>query len=57
MKDKRLCALLRLKLSSKEIAEVTQLTPPSVDLARSRLRKKLGIEKQKTDLLQFLSNL
>jgi tetratricopeptide (TPR) repeat protein len=55
--QRRLCALLRLNLSSKEIAEITQTNPHSVDIARSRLRKKLGIEKQETDLIEFLRNI
>lgn len=56
-KERRLCALLRLNMSSKEIAEVTRLTPASVDTARCRLRKKLGIENLNTDLISFLGKL
>nr|NQU91955.1 hypothetical protein [Bacteroidota bacterium] len=54
-KERRLCALLRLDMSSKEIAEVTQMTPRSVDTARYRIRKKLGIENnEESDLLTFM---
>jgi DNA-binding CsgD family transcriptional regulator len=41
--DKRLCALLRLNLSSKEIASVQNIAPSSVDISRHRLRKKLNL--------------
>nr|NQU94079.1 hypothetical protein [Bacteroidota bacterium] len=57
LKERRLCALLRLKMSSKQIAEVTQMTPQSVDTARYRLRKKFGIENPAIDLVRFLKNL
>ncbi|MCK9204990.1 MAG: hypothetical protein M0P58_11225 [Bacteroidales bacterium] len=56
-KERRLCALLSLNMSSKEIAEIAQLLPRSVDTARHRLRKKLGIETVETDLVTFLRNL
>jgi tetratricopeptide (TPR) repeat protein len=41
--EKRLCALLRLNLSSKQIATLLNISPKSVDMNRYRLRKKLGI--------------
>jgi len=56
-KERRLCALLRLNMSSKEIANVTQSLPRSVDMARHRLRKKLGVEGVDVDLTTFLSGL
>ena len=43
MKDKKLCAYLRLGLSSKEIAGLQNITSKSVEIARIRLRKKLKI--------------
>lgn len=46
-KEKELCALLRLGLSSKEIAMMYNIAPKSVDMSRYRLRKKLGLEKDK----------
>lgn len=39
----KLCAYLRLNLSSKEIAQIMNITIKSVELSRYRLRKKLGI--------------
>jgi DNA-binding CsgD family transcriptional regulator len=41
--DKKLCAYLRLGLSSKEISGLQNITPKSVEIARVRLRKKLKI--------------
>ncbi len=43
MKDKKLCAYLRLGLSSKEISGLQNITSKSVEIARIRLRKKLKI--------------
>ncbi|MCL2649682.1 MAG: hypothetical protein FWD60_01495 [Candidatus Azobacteroides sp.] len=44
--DLRLCALLRLNLSTKEIAEFMNITVRGVEISRYRLRKKLNIETQ-----------
>jgi tetratricopeptide (TPR) repeat protein len=54
--EKRLGILLRLNLSSKEIAGILRVTPDSVRVARYRLRKKLPIG-QKQELTQFLMGL
>ncbi len=40
----RLCAFLKMNLSSKEIAFITGKSQQSVDVARSRLRKKMGLK-------------
>lgn len=44
--EKKLCSLLRLKLSSKEIASILNITPKSVEVNRYRLRKKMNIKKE-----------
>lgn len=44
----KLCALLRLGLSTKEISTITQQTNRAVEIARYRLRKKLNISKGET---------
>jgi PAS domain S-box-containing protein len=54
--EKKLCALLRLNLSSKDIAAITFQNPQSVDMARYRLRKKLNL-KQEENLIDFLMNI
>ena len=55
--DKRLCALIKLNLSSKEIADITKTSIKSVENSRTRLRKKLGLTNTKTELNQYLSEL
>lgn len=42
-KEKRLCALLKLNLSSKEIATLNNISEGAVTMARYRLRKKIGL--------------
>lgn len=54
--EMRLCMLLRLNLSSKEIADILHITPDSVRIARYRLRKKLPLN-AKDDLQDYLLNL
>ncbi|WP_378185005.1 tetratricopeptide repeat protein [Aquimarina sp. W85] len=52
----RLAILLRLNLTSKEIAAILRITPDSIRVSRYRLRKKISIGK-KQDLVQFLFEL
>ena len=54
--EKKLCALLRLNLTSKEIAAITFQNSQSVDMARYRLRKKMNL-KQDENLVDMLLNL
>lgn len=42
--DIKLCAYLRLNLSSKEIAPLLNISPRSVEIKRYRLRKKMNLE-------------
>ena len=44
--DHRLCAMLRMNLSIKEIAELTLQNPRAVEMSRHRLRHKFGIERE-----------
>lgn len=52
--DLRLCAYLKIGLHSKEMAEILQVLPSSINVSRSRLRKKLGL-KPEDDLYAFLN--
>lgn len=52
--DQHLCALLRLGLSTKEIAAITFKEVRSIESGRNRLRKKLGLS-EKEDLVKFLT--
>ncbi len=47
-KDKKLCTLLMLNISTKEIAGILNIQEKSVEKTRSRLRKKLGIDSSKS---------
>lgn len=51
--DMKFCALLRLNMSTKDIAKFTHLTIRGVETARYRLRRKLGLE-SKDSIVQFL---
>lgn len=42
--ERRLCSFIYLNFSSKEIAEITNRTPQSVDTAKSRLKKKMKLD-------------
>lgn len=53
--EKRLVALLRLNLSSKEIASILNISPKSVEMNRYRLRKKLKVN-PKTSLSDFIKD-
>ncbi len=53
----KLCAFLRLNMSTKDIAELTGQQLLSIDKARYRLRKKLAISNLETNLVTFLSQL
>lgn len=55
--DEKLCAFLRLNMSSKEIAAITQQSIKSVEVARARLRKKLNLTNTTSNLVTHLSNL
>ena len=54
--DIRLCAYLRLNLTSKEIAPLFNISPRSVEIKRYRLRKKMGLERDK-NLVNYLLTL
>jgi DNA-binding response OmpR family regulator len=56
VREQRLCAFLKMNMSTKEIAAITFQTPNSLDVAKHRLRKKSGIENDE-DFTKFLMNL
>lgn len=55
-KDVQLAVQVKLKLSSKEIANINNISINSVEIGRHRLRKKLRLE-QKDNLINFLENM
>ncbi len=54
--EKQLCGLLRLNLSTKDIANIRNISPKSVEMGRYRLRKKLNLEANE-DINAFLQQL
>jgi DNA-binding NarL/FixJ family response regulator len=55
-REKRLCAFLKMNMSTKEIASITFQTPNSIDVAKHRMRKKIGIDSD-VDFTNFLISL
>ncbi|NOQ92764.1 MAG: hypothetical protein GQ552_08635 [Flavobacteriaceae bacterium] len=54
--DRRLCALIMLNMSTKDISSITYQSVQSIKIARYRLRKKLSLAKNE-NLTFFLNNL
>jgi inorganic phosphate transporter, PiT family len=54
--EQKLVILLRLNFSTKEISSLMNISPKSVEIARYRLRKKLGLNRGE-NLLNFITNL
>ncbi len=54
--EKKLCAYLKMNLSSKEISGISNITIKSVETERSRLRKKLGLD-QSESLIEFINKI
>ena len=52
--DLRMCAYIKIGLSTKEIADLFQVQPSSAYISRSRLRKKLNLDAEE-DLYTFLN--
>lgn len=53
----KLAAFLKLNMNTKEIASITNQSVNSLETARYRLRKKLGITNQEVNLVNFLLNI
>lgn len=52
--ERRLCAFLRLNMTTKEIAAITNQSIRSIEVARTRLRRKLQLTNSETGLIEFL---
>jgi tetratricopeptide (TPR) repeat protein/DNA-binding CsgD family transcriptional regulator len=57
LNERRICAFLRLNMTTKEIATITGQMPRSIDVARTRLRKKLNLTNEDVGLVEFLSSI
>ena len=51
--EKKLCAFLHLNMTTKDISAITFQSPKSIQVARTRLRKRLGIDRDE-NLVSFL---
>ena len=56
LNEKRLCSFLRLNMTTKEISSITGQSPKSIEMARTRLRKKLNLTNSETNLTDFLES-
>ena len=54
--DKKLCAYLKMDLSSKDIAPLLNMSYRSVEMSRYRLRKKMGLNRD-VNLVEYLQKL
>lgn len=52
--ERKLCTLIHMKLSTKEIANITHQSTGSINVARSRLRQKFGLTDSDISLISFL---
>lgn len=55
--EQRLCAFLKLNLSTKEILSMTGQSERSIVMARHRLRKKFSINSQEVNLVTYISKI
>jgi len=55
-REQKICALLKLKLSTKDIARLTNLSPGSIEQYRIKIRKKLNIDRS-VNLTEFIDSL
>jgi hypothetical protein len=57
LNERRICAFLRLNMTTKEIASITGQSQRSIEVARTRLRKKLNLTNSDTGLVEFLASI
>ena len=52
--EKKLCAFLKLNMTSKDISGITGQSVHSIEVARTRLRKKLDLSNKEESLIDFI---
>lgn len=52
--ERRLCVFLRMNMATKEISALTGQSTKAVEVARTRLRRKLGLTNTEVDLSEYL---
>lgn len=55
--ERKICAFLRLNMSTKDIASLTHQSINSINVARTRLRKKMNLDNSDENLVVFLAKL
>jgi tetratricopeptide (TPR) repeat protein len=55
--ERKICAFLRLNMSTKDIASLTRQSINSINVARTRLRRKLNLANSEENLISFLTRL
>ena len=55
LNERRLCVFLNMSLTTKEISDITRQSVQSINTARGRLRRKLGINGDDISMQEFLS--
>lgn len=53
--ERRLCALLNMNMTTKEISEITRQSTHSINIARARLRNKFNLTGKNITIQEFLS--
>ena len=54
--ERRLCAFLKLNMTTKEIGSITGQSQRAIEMARSRLRKKLQLNSREDNLIEYLAS-
>jgi tetratricopeptide (TPR) repeat protein/DNA-binding CsgD family transcriptional regulator len=57
LNERKLCAFLRLNMTTKDIASITHQSVHSINVARTRLRRKMNLANSEENLVNFLINL
>jgi len=55
-REQKVCAFLKLRLQTKDIAGLTNLTPKTIEVYRTNIRKKLNLSRSQ-NLSEFMQNL
>lgn len=55
--EKRICAFIKLNMTTKEISTITGQTPHSINVARTRLRRKIGITNSSSSLSDLINSI
>lgn len=54
--EQKMCAYIKMNIGTKEIAQILNINPTSVQKSRYRIKKKMGLRKEE-DLIQFIQSL